>query len=306
MINDIVQEQNKQNQIERLAAQSYLYSTAKRAVVTQTSLDILSPIVFAGLAAIFPNLLYFTAVGACIVTVLDQVLERYQSSHKKQAATIQEIFDCDVLELECRDLAKKHVPDLEDVLEAADGYRRHYGDYSKLENWYPKIVEQLPLYLARLICQRENCWWDAQLRRRFVRWVGYILAFLCLIVVFIGFVGGFSLPKLIFIIVIPLVPAFVWAIREYQGQTEAADDKDELKKYSEDLWENVINKEVPVKEIEEKSRHLQDQIYNSRRNNPFILDLFYNYLRAKNEAQMNRKAEALVEEAKQSLSKNNP
>ena len=75
-----------QRQIERLAAQSYLYSTAKYAVIVQTSMDIVSPIVFALLAAIFPDIVGYTAVGTVIITFLDQILDRYQSSHKKQAA----------------------------------------------------------------------------------------------------------------------------------------------------------------------------------------------------------------------------
>src|SRR5258708_9206249 len=297
MANNIVQEQNKPKQIERLAAQSYLYSTAKRAVIIQTSLDIVSPVVFAILAANFPNFVVYTALGTGIITVLDQILERYQSSHKKQAADIQETFDCDVVEIECRDLAKKNLPDLEEIVEAAENYKRRNNGYTKLVNWYPKIVEQLPLYLARLVCQRENCWWDSQLRRRYKRWVQGILLLLCLIVAVIGLADGFSFGKLVFVIVIPLLPAFVWAVRESAGQNEAADAKDGLKSFSEELWEKALKKELSVKEVEEKSRHLQDHIYNNRRANPFILDFFYNRLRSMNEFQMKIKADESVDEA---------
>ena len=74
----------------------------------------------------------------------------------------------------------------------------------------------------------------------------------------------------------------------------------------EELWRDAIKKHVPVNEIEQRSRELQDQIYNNRASNPLILDRFYRHLLPKNEAEMNRNAKDLVNEALKNLGANRP
>ena len=49
---------------------------------------------------------------------------------------------------------------------------------SRLIDWYPVIVKELPLTLARLICQRASLWWDLRQRDR-VR--GALTATLCVL-----------------------------------------------------------------------------------------------------------------------------
>jgi uncharacterized coiled-coil DUF342 family protein len=84
---------------------------------------------------------------------------------------------------------------------------------------------------------------------------------------------------------------------------QTVSEKDELRKYAEELWEDAIHNRFPVEEIDKKSRNLQDEIYHNRRSNPFILDWFYKHLRLKNEEFVNRGAEELVNEALHSLGK---
>jgi SMODS-associating 4TM effector domain len=307
VLNDIAKKQNTQQQLERLAAQRYLYSRAKGVLGIQLALDLLSPLVLATIVAFVPSFDAYAAFIGVVAGVTDLLLESYESSHKRRAADIQEIFDCDVLELECRDLQVRRRPITEIIMEAARDYKRSDPNYSDLIDWYPPVVEKIPLYLARLVCQRINCWWDSQLRRRYVGVVVIILLFLCASVFAIGLINGLTVAKLFLAVIFPLLPTFIWAYREIKGQTEAASEKDELRKYTEELWEDAMHKRLPVEEIDKKSRNLQDEIYYNRRSNPFILDWFYKRLRRKNEEFMNRGAEELVKDALQSIgNKNNP
>ena len=130
-----------------------------------------------------------------------------------------------------------------------------------------------------------------------------VLLILFFFVLLFSLINGLTLAKFFLAVLFPLLPTFIWAVREYLHQNEAANDKDELRKYSEELWEKAISQEYSVEKITEESRILQDEIYNNRRTNPFILDWFYNRLKGKNEEQMNVKAEELVDEALQSLNK---
>src|SRR6266536_2046644 len=169
MVNNIAQEQNTPRQLERLGAQRYLYSSAKNILKIQTALDLLTPIVIAVLVAFFPAFDIYGAFIAVSITVLDFFLDQYQSSRKKQAADIQEMFDCDLFVLECQELKVRRRPIAEIIMDAAKKYKRSDPTYSYMQNWYPPVVEKIPLPFARIVCQRVNCWWDAELRRRYTQ-----------------------------------------------------------------------------------------------------------------------------------------
>jgi hypothetical protein len=301
MQNNISHDQNTPRQLERLAAQRYLYSRAKNVLKLQTGFDLLTPIVIALLVAIFPFLDVYGAVLAVAVVVLDVMCDQYQSSRKKQAADIQEMFDCDVFGLECQELKVRRRPISEIIMDAAKRYKRADPTYATLKNWYPPVVERIPLPLARLVCQRVNCWWDAELRRQYARLVVVIVLLITLLVVLLSIHNGVTLGKFFLVIAAPLLPAYIWAVREYKVQSEAANDKEELRKYTEELWRKAMRKELTLQQLGTESRTLQDEIYNNRRTNPFILDWFYKRLRNEHEDEINRGAEELVEEALQSL-----
>jgi hypothetical protein len=307
MPNTISQDQNTSRQLERLAAQRYLYSTAKRLLTGQLFLDLVSPIVLAIIVALFPDFGIYGALIALLILVSDFYLESLQSSNREQAAGVQELFDCELLDLQCHDLIARNIPDTIEIMEAAEKYKRSDPTYKALKDWYSPEVDALPLYLARLICQRINCLWDVQLRQKYLQWVGAIFFILCVIVITVALIRGLTVGNFLLVVVAPLLPALGWIIRELRGQNEAIRRKDALKRYAEELWMDAIKKHVAVEEVERKSRVLQDQIYSNRCNNPLILDAFYKRLLPKDEAKMNRSAKELAEEALQSLSKkNNP
>ena len=304
MQNTIPHDQNTPAQLERLAAQRYLYSVAKRFLMVQLFLDLVSPIVLAVVVALFPGFGIYGALIALIIFASDFYLESLQSSKREEASGVQELFDCELLDLKCHDLIARRIPDTIEIMEAAEKYKRVDPTYGELKNWYPVDVEKLPLHLARLVCQRINCLWDVQLRRKYLQAVGIIFFLLFAVVLTVALVKGLTVGNFLLVVVAPLLPAIGWMIRELRGQNDAIRRKKELKRYAEDLWSDAIKKRVPVAEIEDKSRGLQDQIYNNRCNNPMILDAFYRRLRPRNEAQMNRSAEELVREALQSIGKN--
>src|SRR5260370_42505819 len=259
----ISQDQNTPEQLERLAAQRYLYSRAKRLLTGQLFLDLVSPIILAIIVALFPNFGIYAALIALIILVSDFSLESLQSSKREQAEGVQELFDCDLLDMQCQDLIARNIPDTIEIMKAAEKYKRSDPTYKALKNWYPSEVDTLPLYLARLVCQRMNCLWDVQLRRKYLQVVGIMFFILCVIVMTVALVKGLTVSNFLLVVVAPLLPAIGWIIREFRGQNEAIRRKDIMKRYSEELWTDAIIKKIPVEEIERKSRGLQDQIYNN-------------------------------------------
>lgn len=158
-MNSIPQEQNAAKQIERLAAQRQLYSEAKRLQAIHFALSVPCVVALAFVTLAFPALKPTALIWNLVIAVIDvSLLSVRQEEFKTRAARIQELFDCAVLDLPGRELkgTAKVLP--EEVDRAAATYRKKHSDLSDLSNWYPVCVGSVPMPLARIICQRTNCW----------------------------------------------------------------------------------------------------------------------------------------------------
>ena len=255
-------------------------------------------VAWAILVYLVPSLKVYAAFWSLIVAILDAlVLEPLQRSWKRQAATIQELFDCEVLHLAWHEFKVGSRPDAESIAEAAGKFQRKNPEYATLKDWYPVSVGRVPLPFARLICQRTNCWWDARLRCRYATAVVVGLAALTVLVFVIGLLGEMSLEKFTLAVLAPLTPALLWGMREYRGQREAAETVDRLKAYADRLWHKVMTSQLSSEQTDTASRELQNEIYDHRRQSPVIFDSLYRRFRRDDEAQMNVGADALVQEA---------
>ncbi len=301
--NSIPEDQNSPRGLERLAAQRQLYSRAKLVLGAQLALTVPLAATGAFLATFVPGAKGWASLyGICVAIIDAAVLDPLQKSLKHKAALIQERFDCDVLRLEWPEWKGVGRPDAELVHEEAGRYRRRDPEFATLRDWYPVVVGVLPLHLARIVCQRSSLRYDSGLRRRYNGWVVALLAALSVAVFASGLAGGVSVEKFVLTFLAPLSPAFLWAIREFKRQGEAAEALEKLKKQAEGLWADALGNADPSGDYELRARRLQDEILERRRNNPLIFDRVYDMLRGAREAQMNRAAEELVEEAMKSLS----
>ena len=171
-MNNIPKEQNSQRRLELLAAQRQLYSDAKNLHLISVIISVPIVIVWSIMVALFPSLAVYTALWGIIATFLELlILSRLQKSAQEKAAKIQQIFDCEVLQFNWASLNCGVRVEPETIIEASNRYKRKNLNFTKLQNWYPVSVEQLPIHQARIICQRSNVWWDAQLRRRYSKWI---------------------------------------------------------------------------------------------------------------------------------------
>src|SRR6266567_2811856 len=171
-MNTIAEIQNEPRQLQRLAAQRHLYSTAKRIFGVQLMLGVPVAIAWALTVVALPELRGFAAVWGAFVSFSDVLwLTPWQKRLRERAARIQESFDCDVLQLPWNDIKTGKPPEPELVKEQADKYAKIQPGLPPLTNWYAPVVSDLPLEVGRVICQRTNCWWDSKQRRRYATWV---------------------------------------------------------------------------------------------------------------------------------------
>ncbi len=296
-MNDILTTQNERRNIRRLAAQRQIYADAKRVAALQLALSTAIPLVSLVLVAFDNSLKAAASLAGFGVALLDVlVLDPWQKRLKGRAARVQEAFDCEVLDLPWNAFKAGSLPDPEEVAEAADRHLRKSGD-SKLVNWYPAPVGAVPMQIARIICQRANCWWDAKLRR------GYGAALIALFVAIVGAallaatILRLSTDDLVLRLLAPLTPTVVWIVREFKRQTEAADGVDRVRAEVGKLWASVVaTPSTPADELAAKAREFQDEIYDRRRTSPLVFDWVYALLKDRFEDQMNQGATDLVDE----------
>ena len=155
--------QNEKRQLQRLAAQRQLYSTAKRIFGWQMFFSGLLTVILAFFVVFDPSLKTLAVSWGIFITLIDFFwLTPLQNSLKDSAAKIQEMFDCDVLELPWNDLkADTHPdPDPELIKEQSEKYEKNLLKGARLENWYDHLeISDLLLNVERIAWQISNFWW---------------------------------------------------------------------------------------------------------------------------------------------------
>jgi len=300
--NHIAQQQNSDAQLLRLAAASGVYSRAKVVLAIQFALTVPAALATVLIATYSPTLKHWTVTYSFAVALLDALLlERYQAYLKKQGAKIQEAFDCDVLSLKWRKPKAGEPVETEVVHDEGNSYIKGHPDLNKLRDWYPPVVSQLPLLLARLVCQRANCWWDAKLRRKYSFILKLILWLLTALVVVFGLQTNQTLGQLVLAVVAPLSPALLWGIREIRKQDEAAEALDNLRGQVEQTWDHALDGTLAGDALQQTSIDIQNEIFERRSRHPMIFNWINRLVRDKQQASMNDKAQELVETARKRL-----
>lgn len=300
-MNNISIEQNTDTQLQRLAAQRQLYASAKKIFGVQLVIGGPVAVGMALLVAAFPAFKSYAAAWGMIAIFCDLLwLNPWQKRLREKAAKIQELFDCEVLKLPWNNIKVGKKPDPELIKEQAEKYKKWQMNMPPLENWYTPIVDELPLHIGRLACQRSNCWWDSKQRRLYAVW---IIAFVILIIIsvfLLSLFNGLTMEDFILRVGIPLVPCIILGVRQFSEQMDAANRLDKLKEHSESIWKQALNTGSEA-EISEMSRTLQNEIFDNRSKSPLVFDKIFKRLRNQYEVQMNYGAADYVAEAKLQL-----
>lgn len=294
----INQKQNSGEQIEMLAAQRQLYSSAKRIMGAQMILA--GPVaVTATLIGIFyPEFKNYAALLGITILVLDLVfLNPLQKKLRSQGALVQEAFDTKVLDITWNEIKVGKKPEPELIQEHARGFGSDKVKLDMLRNWYPTETQQLPLDWGRIVCQRANIWWDSNLRRRYANSILTVLVLLAIILIWFGFSQAMNVTDFVMKVAVPLAALYKLGVSQFVEHRDAADRLDKLKDHAEKIWSEAING-AGIDVLKAKSRSLQDEIFDGRKRNPPIFDFIFFIFKNKHEEQMNRGAQALIQEAR--------
>lgn len=297
-MNSIPQGQNRPEQLDRLAARWQLFRYAKRLLAVQLVVSVPVVVIFSFLTLAFPKLKPYAAVWGGAVTLLDLlVMDLFQKKWRRETAELMEMVDCELFGLEWNPLKSGSKPSPEMIGALAESARKRKPNHEGFRDWYPTCVGRLPLFQARLICQRASCWWDANLRRKYSDLVlGLVLmAAFCILVC--GLWGGLTVENLVLGVAAPLLPALTFGLRQWREHRETATAQDKLRAHIEAAWRRSLSPGVNQEASTREARQVQDELFDYRRRSIPIFGWVYDYFRDAYERQMNRGAESYVREA---------
>jgi hypothetical protein len=306
-IND---EQNKTDNLNCLASQRYLYSSAKNLMGWQVFFNVILIVVASFVVYAFNNEWFgikcdysaHLALLSVITTVLNSLLLVPMIKSKKElAAKIQERFDTRVLSLDWNTINIGNVPGSEDIKIYSQKYKEKHQRYTGLDNWYSSVVDGVPLHVGRFICQRANLSWDVYLREKYIKYiVAFSVVFSILIAVF-GFLSDPNLKDFVLNIATPLLPIAIFCIEQYRDNKESIDNIKNLRQDLNSSWQDMLSNPGNVG-VDAISRRIQDEIYKNRKDNQLIFDWIYNKYRGEMEEAMYYSVDDMIAEYNQAVS----
>ena len=293
----IFQAQNEEMHINQLAAQRQLYFEGKRLQWYLFVIVVPITILIFVLGNLFQSFQTFTAFWGGIITLIEIAVLNVESNFRIKASKIQELFDCEVLQLPWNKVKCQTKPDLEDIIHYSKKHLSEPGNREKLINWYFEKSDCLSLPYSRLICQRANLSWDSKLRRRFGRIILLILSGLFFIMTIIAFSVNLTVNTFFLFWLLPILPVYVWGCIQCFSQFQAANELDKLKQILDEIWDDIFQKNANNEDICKISRDIQDEIFSTRKNTIAIPDVIYNKFRDNDQSWMYKTSDQLCIEA---------
>jgi hypothetical protein len=278
---NISEKQNNSINFKRLAAQKQLYSEAKTIHYLQIMLSGVMLLIISVLAnVISKEYNAYLVLASILCVVFDELIinPRIEES-RTLAASIQEDFDCDVLDIPLNKVKFKRRDLSEIVNEYSSKYLHRFKDFNTLIDWYPGMENTDTIY-SKVICQKTNCWWSQKLREKYSGIIKAIIVFISIILIIISLLKGMTVEIFIVYVISPLMPISVLAYRIIRDNSKSIENLNDIKIILESIIEKLKNKEVYlINEFNNDVRCLQDMIYENRRISPVVPDFFYKHYR---------------------------
>ena len=263
----IQERQNRSQSLALLAAQRRLYSRAKR--MRNVAITIIVAVAILGLIASAADNQQFGDVLPSLVLLswlFDQrVLTTREQAARTEAATIQEAFDCFVLDLPWPSHKGIQRPTEERVRQLALAATANNGRL--LKNWYPPNAIPADPVLATLHCQRTNCWWDVNLRQKWIGLVRTLLWGLLAVLLLLSASTGITVAKLVAILA-SNIRVVAWGLNERDNHAAAIERLVGIHSFL-----SSFRAEQPPSPTDIRS--VQDAVFDHRRSTPPIPDWFY-------------------------------
>ncbi len=271
--------QNLPESLDKLAAQRLLYRRAK--LVRNFGMLLVLVIVIMALVGAFvqsKDFNYIVTLAALFTWFLDQsVLKEIEAKSKREAAAIQEDFDCVVLDIPWPRHKRVKRPTRDRIKQLASRARKNPAIVKNLKDWYTPSAIPAEEALAKVHCQRMNCWWDVNLRNRWRTVLGVSFWAFAAVAILLSIFTGITVAKFVALVASAL-RILAWGIAELKGQGSAIKN---VRGIHQMLDEVEAESSITLEEI----RCFQDEIFEHRRTNPPVPEWFFWLNRNRQEAE---------------------
>ncbi len=295
---EIVQKQNMEHMLRCLAAQRYLYSSAKILFFWQLIFSTIV-VVILSLFNLYKNISWVIAAYGSLIAIFDVTFwSSLIKKRKEKAVKIQELFDTSVLNIKWNNILVGEKPTDEEIFRYSEKYKRRHSDFDILKNWYSNKISEIQSDATKIICQRSNCTYDYAIRDSFSNAIFIVLVFTLLSLLVIGFIKGFTLQNFFLLVVFPLLPAIILLFKTIKENNASKKALDDLRSIIESLWNKLLlDNKI---DINMNIREIQNKIFLNRKYSPLIFDWFYNKKRKQLEKEMGFSVDKLVQQYKNS------
>lgn len=281
MANNIVELQNRPENIKMLKAMRHLYSKVGVLTNHYFIFCVLVPIVISFAKPFISSedyqvLFHFMIAYNLLSLIAGLWLECKIKKERVLAAKIQQQFDCNVFELQWNRYAFGTQPTVEEIDSNAK-----FSNGEDFINWYDKDVDAVNRMLAVIICQRINLTYDVALRKKFLCSLTIISIIILIIILGIAFYEDEGLRTTIVFVAVPLIPVIRWFFSTRKANDDNMEKCERIKKIIDDYLEKYRNNGIVFSDID--LCEIQNCIYEHRKTAFKIPDFIYNKMRSKQE-----------------------
>ena len=271
-VDELNNNQNREENIELLAAQRVLYNEARIYELLIFILTIVIPKLILFIKIFFENNNLFKEVSNIIpiITMLIYIFIYDKNKDiKNKAAYIQQLFDSKVYDINFG-IKMEDIENSYTIFEKSKKILNSEKEKNKLHNWYNIDIRCNKLSSFKLIlsCQIINIFWSKELKQKYIN----IISFIILIPILILLIINIKLYKINFIVsaisyMTPLISFFYINIKNVKNEIKELQNvlsNIEIKLNSDNITEKDIIK-------------IQNSIFEYRKNSVLIFNIFYNF-----------------------------
>ncbi|CAM2840764.1 S-4TM family putative pore-forming effector [Actinobacillus equuli] len=288
---DIFSKQNEEWYLNRLVAQRVKYSESKNFRICENVfliiailIELLQYLPFTNIASI--QEVYFN-IAATFFIALSLVMGYCATSRQEYAAEIQQEFDCSLFNISYSGLKKFIDDDINKIVIKAE--KRDYSIKEQVRNWYSDSISNFNYPYSALACQYQNIGWNRNLSQKYLSFLKWIFCSLVIIILAIGSYSFFnSLIKIDSLTINNLWGGGIIAfglLKHLGGKIfslgKSIKDKTEFLEQENNVFSNIKNNDI--NQVPEILKRIQMKIFEFRKNDKPIPDIFYKCYRFKEE-----------------------
>ncbi|HCY74409.1 MAG TPA: hypothetical protein DHV28_00675 [Ignavibacteriales bacterium] len=304
--------QNEITSLEKLSAQNYLYSSAKKFKALQIILSVVVIVIISFLKIIFEkknsevllgmnwNMVspYFSLLSVLVTIVNVYILKSIISQKIKLASLIQYDFDTYVMNINKNIIYQENCPPYEDIWKYSLKNKKKGYPPDFFKDWYSPYVDSLDKSVSNFICLKTNLVWDMNLRTIYRNSILILLILLSVLLLIPSFILGVTIKSFTLEVLIPLMPLFTFSISEIMDNNKTILNKKRIKTIIDLTWDRILSKTIFIDELSKLSKECLEYLIILRRENPIIFDWFFNLTKKSSNDEMNYSADRLIKEYK--------